>query len=190
METGGLASRFSQALEKVAHYSPLNQGLSLFEHWLDLVNTVQGARDAVVGPTPKEVIWRKNKARLYRYERTTPATRKTPVLCIMPLINRAYILDLRPGASFVAYLLSQGHDIYLLDCGEWNDDDRSLNLDVLIEQYMARAVRMVARRAGGPLTLLGYCIGGAVATCFSALHTEGLIKNLVLLTTPIDFADA
>lgn len=190
METGGLASRISQALEKVAHYSPLNQGLSLFEHWLDLVNTVQGARDAVVGPTPKEVIWRKNKARLYRYERTTPATRKTPVLCIMPLINRAYILDLRPGASFVAYLLSQGHDVYLLDWGEWNDEDRSLNLDVLIEQYMARAVRIVARRAGGPLTMLGYCIGGAVATCFAALHTEGLIKNLVLLTTPIDFADA
>ena len=136
METGGLVSRFSQALEKVAHYAPLHQGLSLFEHWLDLVNTVQGARDAVVGPTPKEVIWRKNKARLYRYERTTKATRKTPVLCIMPLINRAYILDLRPGASFVAYLLSQGHDVYLLDWGEWNDEDRSLNLDVLIEQAL------------------------------------------------------
>ncbi len=190
METGGLVSRLSQALAKVAHYSPLNQGLSLFEHWLDVVNTVEGARDAVVGPTPKVVIWRKNKARLYRYERSTPATRKTPVLCIMPLINRAYILDLRPGASFVAYLLSQGHDVYLLDWGEWNDEDRSLNLDVLMDQYLARAVRIVARRAGCPLTMLGYCIGGAVATCFTALHTEGLIKNLVLLTTPIDFADA
>lgn len=190
METEGRLGRLSSVLEKVAHYSPINQGLSLLEHWLDLVNTVQGSREALVGPTPKEVIWRKNKARLYRYERTTPATRKTPVLCIMPLINRAYILDLRPGASFVAYLQSQGHDVYLLDWGDWNDEDRSLNIDVLLEQYVARAVRMVAKQAGGPITMLGYCIGGAVATCFTALHEEGLIKNLVLLTTPIDFQDA
>ena len=190
MEAAGLRSRVAGVLEAAAHYSPLGQGLSLFEHWLDVVSTALGARDAAVGPTPKEVIWRKNKARLYRYERKTPATKKTPVLCIMPLINRAYILDLRPGASFVAYLLSQGHEVYLLDWGEWNDEDRSLTLDALLTQYMARAVRIVAQQAGGPLTMLGYCIGGAMATCCTALHTEGLITNLVLLTTPIDFADA
>ncbi len=190
METTGLTSRISQALATIAHYSPLNQGLSLFEHWLDTVNTVLGAKDAPVGPTAKDVIWRKNKARLYRYSRTSPATKKTPILCIMPLINRAYILDLRPGASFVSYLLSQGHDVYLLDWGEWSDEDRSLSLDQLIAQYMARAVRIVAKESGGPITMLGYCIGGALATSFVAVHTEGLIKNLILLTTPIDFADA
>ncbi|MFO0655866.1 MAG: alpha/beta fold hydrolase [Polyangia bacterium] len=190
METTGLPSRIASALATVAHYSPLHQGLSLFEHWLDTVNTVMGARDAAVAPTPKEVIWRKNKARLYRYTRSEKATKKTPVLCIMPLINRAYILDLRPGASFVAYLLSQGHDVYLLDWGEWNDEDRSLNLDLLLTQYMARAVRIVAKEAGGPITMLGYCIGGALATCFVAQHQESLIKNLILLTTPIDFTDA
>jgi polyhydroxyalkanoate synthase len=102
METTGLPSRIASALATVAHYSPLHQGLSLFEPWLDTVNTVMGARDAAVAPTPKEVIWRKNKARLYRYTRSEKVTKRTPVLCIMPLINRAYILDLRPGASFVA----------------------------------------------------------------------------------------
>jgi len=190
METAELRNRISGALAAVAHYSPLNQHLSLFEHWLDVMSAVLGARDAAVGPTAKEVVWRKNKARLYHFQRTSPATRKTPVLCIMPLINRAYILDLRPGASFVAYLLSQGHDVYLLDWGDWNDEDRSLNLDTLLTQYMARAVRIVAARSGGPLTMLGYCIGGALSTCFVAMHTEGLIKNLVLLTTPIDFAES
>ena len=36
-----------------------------------------------------------NKARLYRYTRSE-SDEKTPVLCIMPLINRAYILIRAP----------------------------------------------------------------------------------------------
>jgi polyhydroxyalkanoate synthase len=40
------------------------------------------------------------------------------------------------------------------------------------------------------VTLLGYCIGGVLATCFAALYPEAPVKNLVLFTTPIDFTDA
>ncbi len=39
------------------------------------------------------------------------------------------------------------------------------------------------------MTVLGYCIGGALATCFAALHPD-VARNLVLLTAPLDFADA
>ena len=39
------------------------------------------------------------------------------------------------------------------------------------------------------MTVLGYCIGGALATCFAALHPEAT-RNLVLLTAPLDFSDA
>ena len=39
------------------------------------------------------------------------------------------------------------------------------------------------------MTVLGYCIGGALATCFAALHPE-MVRNLVLLTAPLDFSDA
>jgi len=199
MDTTTWRDRVSSALTTVAHYSPLHQGQLLLEHGLDVLNTVLGARDAAVGPTPKTVVWKKNKARLYHYGRTpkTPGPgkteegkQKTPILCIMPLINRAYILDLRPGSSFVAYLLSQGHEVYLLDWGNWSDEDRNLDLSSLISHYIARAVRIVSSREGRPLTMLGYCIGGVLATCAVALHTEQLIQNLVLLTTPIDFADA
>ena len=46
-------------------------------------HTILTARDAPVGTTPKELVWRKNKARLYRYTRPgpeSPATWKTPIL--------------------------------------------------------------------------------------------------------------
>ena len=120
---------------------------------LEMAQAVLGAADAPVGLTPKELIWRKNKARLYRYLRSEPATHQTPIFLVLPLINRSYILDLRPGASFVEFLLSQ--------------------------------------RASGAkqMTVLGYCIGGTLAACFAALHPE-VTRNLVLLTAPLDFADA
>lgn len=159
---------------------------------LSLLHTVVTAANAAVGVTPRQVVWRKNKARLYRYERQTPATQRTPVFLVLPLINRAYILDLRPGQSFVEHLLQQGHEVYLLDWGVPGDEDRGLDLTALITRYLARAVRVASRQSGGPLTLLGYCIGGVLATCFAALDAGGerLVKNLVLFTTPIDFSDA
>ena len=92
---------------------------------LEMARAVLGSADAPVGQTPKELIWRKNKARLYRYTRSEPATHRTPIFLVLPLINRAYILDLRPGASFVEFLLGEGHDVFLIDWGTPGDEDRA-----------------------------------------------------------------
>ncbi len=158
-----------------------------------MARAVLGARDAPVGLSPKEVVWRKNKARLYHYTRSTPAAHRTPVLLILPLINRAFILDLRPGASFVQALLQRGFEVFMLDWGIPGEEDQHLDLDVLITRYMTRAARKTSEAVGGgPVTVLGYCIGGALATCYTALyqHEPVEVKNLVLFTTPIDFSDA
>lgn len=162
---------------------------------LDLIHAVVTAPYAQVGLTKKQVVWRKNKARLYHYTRATPATQRTPVLLVMPLINRAYILDLRPGQSFVEFLLRQGYEVFLLDWGVPGDEDRGLDITALVTRYLPRAARRARQlTGGGPLTVLGYCIGGVLATCFAALDAErggrGDVKNLVLFTTPIDFSDA
>lgn len=157
---------------------------------VEMAHIVATAHEAQVGRTPKETIWRKNKARLYRYVRETAATRRTPIVLVLPLINRAYILDLRPGTSFVEHLLASGHDVYLLDWGTWGPEDRKIDITTLVTKYIPRAVREAARMSGRPVTVLGYCIGGALATCYVALHPDDPIRNLVLFTTPIDFADA
>ncbi len=157
---------------------------------LDMARAILGSADAPVGLTPKELIWRKNKAALYRYTRTEPATHRTPVFLVLPLINRAYILDLRPGASFVEFLLSEGFDVFLIDWGTPGDEDRALDITTLVTRYLPRAAKAVQKASGSDeMTVLGYCIGGALATCFAALHPE-VVRNLVLLTAPIDFSDA
>ena len=56
---------------------------------VDMLHAVLSARDAPVGVTPRELVWRKNKAQLYRYVRETPPTHRTPVFLLLPLINRA-----------------------------------------------------------------------------------------------------
>jgi polyhydroxyalkanoate synthase len=160
------------------------------ERALDMARVVLGSADAPVGLTPKELVWRKNKARLYRYVRSEPPTHRTPIFLVLPLINRAYILDLRPGASFVEFLLSQGHDVFLIDWGSPGDEDRALDVTTMVTRYLPRAAKAIQRATGSDqMTVLGYCIGGALATCFAALNPH-ITRNLVLLTAPLDFSDA
>jgi len=79
------------------------------------------------GQTPKEVVWTKGKARLYRYE--SKREEKCPVLLVYALILRPYILDLVPGNSLVEYLVGEGFDVYMLDWGVPGDEDRNLSFE-------------------------------------------------------------
>lgn len=145
---------------------------------------------ASVGQTPKEVVWAKNKAKLYRYH-SAERRHATPLLLVYALINKPYILDLAPGNSFVEYLLGQGYDVYLLDWGTPGEEDANLGLDDYVLGYIHRAAQAVIKTSGASeFTLLGYCQGGTLATLYAAAHPEMPIKNLILLTTPIDFDNA
>ncbi len=143
-----------------------------------------------VGQTPKEVIWTKNKAKLYRYQPAVKKTNKVPILMIYALINKPYILDLTPGNSLIEYLTDKGHDVYLLDWGTPGYEDRHMKLDDYILDYMPRAVNKVLRTSGADeLSLFGYCMGGTMTSIFAALHPKLPIRNLVFMTSPFDFSD-
>src|ERR1051326_8838189 len=127
------------------------------ERALEMLHAVLSARDVPVGTTPRELVWRKDKARLYRYLRPSPASHRTPIFLVLPLINRAFILDLRPGSSFVEYLLEQGFDVFLLDWGIPADEDHALDITALLTRYLPRATRKASAAAGcTELTMLGY----------------------------------
>ncbi len=64
---------------------------------------------------------------------------RVPLLLVFALINRPYILDLRPGNSFVEYLVERGYDVYLLDWGSPGPEDKNLKLDDYVLDYMVRA---------------------------------------------------
>ncbi len=147
---------------------------------------------ARVAQTPKQVIWTLNKARLYRYIPVVPAEQrhKVPLLLVFALMNRPYILDLRPGNSFIEYMVKQGYDVYLLDWGAPGPEDKGLKFDDYVLDYLTRAMRKLKAVSGSDeFSMLGWCIGAILATIYAALRPDDGLKNLLLLTAPLDFTD-
>ena len=147
---------------------------------------------APIGQTPRQAIWTLNKATLYRYTPVVPAEKRRPVplLLVFALMNRSSILDLRPGNSFVEYMLKQGYDLYLLDWGSPGPEDSHLRLEDYVLDYMPRAIRKLKTVSGSEtFSLLGWCIGALLSTLYAALRPADGLKNLVLLTAPLDFSN-
>ncbi|MCM2532320.1 class III poly(R)-hydroxyalkanoic acid synthase subunit PhaC [Neobacillus pocheonensis] len=140
------------------------------------------------GATPKEVIWTRNKTKLYRYISEQPKKHKIPLLLVYALINKPYILDLTKGGSLVEYLVNRGFDVYLLDWGTPGYEDKTMKLDDYIMDYIPRAVRKVLRKSNvDEVSILGYCMGGTMTSVFAALHPDLPIRNIVFMTSPFDF---
>ena len=80
--------------------------------------------DVETGATPREVVWSKSKAKLFRYLRPDERPgeglgrrRSVPVLLTYGFVLKPYVLDLVPGNSMVEYLVGEGFDVYMLDLG-------------------------------------------------------------------------
>lgn len=141
---------------------------------------------AEIGATARDVVWTHRKTTLYRY-RSDRRRHAVPVLLVFALINRPEIFDLRPGNSFVEYLLDQGFDVFLVDWGVPGEEDADLGLAEYVCDELNWAVREVVRAAGSPdVSVVGWCIGAALSAMYTALHPDGAVRNLVLLTMPLD----
>ena len=146
-----------------------------------------------VGQSSRTLVWTKNKARLYRYDHSVdaPIQYRTPLLLVYALINKPYILDLLPGRSFIEYLVKHGVDVYLLDWGIPDLEDKQMRFDDLVIDYLPPAIQQVCQTSGQEyLNLFGYCIGGVLITLYTATHPHAPVNSLILLATPIDFGDA
>ncbi|HLJ68749.1 MAG TPA: alpha/beta fold hydrolase [Chloroflexota bacterium] len=145
-----------------------------------------------VGQTPKQTVWTLNKAKLYRYLPPAPPAERFPVplLLVFALVNRPYIFDLRPDNSFVRFMQERGFDVYLIDWGAPGPEDQALRLDDYALDYLPRAIRKVKEVSGSDeLTLLGWCIGALLGVMYAALQPADGLRNLILLTAPLDFSE-
>ena len=94
------------------------------------------------------------------------------MLLVFALINRPDIFDLRPGNSFVEYLLDEGFDVFLLDWGVPDDEDADMGLDSYVCDELPwgdprDAARDRRRRSSRSL---GWCIGGTLVAMHAALE--------------------
>lgn len=150
------------------------------------IRYVRGTNRPKLGVTPKDVIWERDKAQLWRY-RSDAVTVQQPVLIVTSLVSRSYILDLLPGSSSVEFLRDAGLDVFMLDWGIPDELDAANTFETYVDEYLPRAVDAVLAETGASeITIVGYCLGGVLGFLYAAGHPAP-VRNLVMLATPIDF---
>lgn len=148
--------------------------------------------DAKIGQTPKQAVWRLNKATLYRYVPVLPPEerKRIPLLIVFAIMNRPDVIDLRPGHSFVEHMVGRGYDMYLLDWGIPGPEDKNMKFDDYVLEYLPRAIRKLKSVSGSDeFTILGWCLGALISTMYACLRPDDGLKNLLLLTAPLDFSN-
>jgi polyhydroxyalkanoate synthase len=152
------------------------------------VKYVTGIDRPEVGLTPKDTVWKRGKTELWRY-RSDRQTVGTPVLIVMSLISRSYILDLHPSSSFVGALRDEGFDPYMLDWGIPDERDAGNDLSTYVDELLPLAVDAVLDSSGaGQVNLIGYCYGGLLSLLLGAAHPGLPVSSLLTMATPVDFA--
>lgn len=153
------------------------------------VKYVTGIDRPQVGTTPKDVVWRRDRAELWRY-RSDQVSVGTPVLVVMSLVSRSYILDLYPGMSFVQALRDAGFDAYLLDWGIPDERDAGNGLSTYVDDLLPAAIDAVLdTSAAHEVNLIGYCYGGVLSLLLGAAHPDLPVASLVTMATPVDYTE-
>jgi pimeloyl-ACP methyl ester carboxylesterase len=115
-----------------------------------------------------------------------------------PLINRPELFDLAEGKSVVEGMHREGYDIYLVDYGEAGIDEANLGLDFFGKTVHDRYLKLIqARHPHGEISILGYCMGGALMMPYLARRAEEKkargeemdIKKIVMMAAPVRFDD-
>ena len=142
-------------------------------------------RDLAEPPT----IWRGGGARLLDYGAAPEAADPggPPVLVIPSLINRAYILDLTAERSLLRWMAGRGLRPVLLDWGDPGPAESGFDLDAYGARRLLPALRHLRAEAGRPVSVTGYCMGGALAAGLAAREPDG-VASLSTIGAPWDFA--
>ena len=143
--------------------------------------------DPAVGLTPKDVIYQRGTLKLYHYRPMADEVYRVPVMLVMSLVSKPYILDLTPGQSLVEFLLKRGFDVYMIDWGVPRPEDKRLRFEDYVLDFIPDCGARVLEDSGeDELSIVGYCMGGMLSTIYAALTPDGPLKNLACFTTPVN----
>ncbi len=147
-----------------------------------------------VAASPGKVVYQNDLMQLIQYMPTTERVKRRPLLIIPPWINKFYILDLRPGNSFIRWAVGQGHTVFVIS---WVNPDARLAAKTF-EDYMREgplAALAAMEEATGERTanIIGYCLGGtllAATLAYMAAKRDARVKSATYFVTMVDFTEA
>jgi len=147
-----------------------------------------------VAATPGAVVFRNELLELIQYAPTTDKVLRRPLLFIPPLVNKYYLFDLTPKASYLKWLVDQGHTVFVVS---WANPDESLadkGLADYVKNGVIAAMDAVAQATGEPdVDLVSYCLGGtltAMTLAYLAQTGQGArVASATLIAALVDFGD-
>lgn len=150
--------------------------------------TFSDIEEVEIATSAKTAVYNEDKLTLYRYDRETPPTYKTPVLIVYALVNTYKMLDIQPDRSYIQNLLAAGLDVYLVDWGNPTKVDKYLSIDDYVNGYINNCVDYIRKKNRvEKINILSICQGGTLSVIYSSLYPNK-VKNLVTHVTPIDFS--
>jgi polyhydroxyalkanoate synthase len=145
-----------------------------------------------IASTPGKIVFQNEMFELIQYKPTTKQVYKRPTLIVPPFVNKYYIMDVNPETSYVKWLVSQGHTVFMISWVNPNAQMRDVDFGNYVTQGVLPALDAIESVTGErEVNGIGYCIGGttlvAAMAYLSGKRRKQRIKSVTLLTTILDF---
>jgi polyhydroxyalkanoate synthase len=147
-----------------------------------------------VAATPGAVVFKNDLMELIQYAPTTDTVYRRPLLFVPPLVNKYYLFDLTPKASYLKWLVDQGHTVFVISWANPDESHADTGMDAYVKDGVIAALDAVEAATGeADADLVSYCLGGTLsAMTLAYLARTGRadrIASATLIATLVDFGD-
>jgi len=147
-----------------------------------------------VAATPGAVVFRNDLMELIQYAPTTDKVYRRPLLFVPPLVNKYYLFDLTPKASYLKWLADQGHTVFVISWANPDESHADTGMDAYVKDGVVAALDAVEQATGeADADLVSYCLGGTLSAMTLAYLAQtgraDRIASATLIATLVDFGD-
>jgi polyhydroxyalkanoate synthase len=147
-----------------------------------------------IAATPGSVVHQNELMQLIQYHPSTEKVFRAPILYIPPLVNKYYLLDLKPQSSLIRWLVDQGHTVFVVSWVNPTEGQRDLDLGDYVRTGVIAALRAIEGITGErPVDVFSFCMGGVISAlalgCLAATGEADRAKSFTMIGTMLDFSD-
>jgi polyhydroxyalkanoate synthase subunit PhaC len=147
-----------------------------------------------VAATPGAVVFQNDLMELIQYAPTTDTVYRRPLLFVPPLVNKYYLFDLTPKASYLKWLVDQGHTVFVISWANPDESHADNGMDAYVKDGVIAALDAVEKATGeADADLVSYCLGGTLSAMTLAYLAQtdraDRIASATLIATLVDFGD-
>ncbi|HWQ88315.1 PHA/PHB synthase family protein, partial [Brevundimonas sp.] len=147
-----------------------------------------------IAATPGAVVFKNDLMELIQYAPTTQQVYRRPLLFVPPLVNKYYLFDLTPKASYLKWLVDQGHTVFVISWANPDERHADNGLDAYVKNGVIAALDAVEAATGEPdADLVSYCLGGTLSAMtlayLAATDRTERVASATLIATLVDFGD-